>query len=166
MNENGMTKIEVLVVVLIIGLLGLLSAFAVSTARARTRDTTRLAHVRELQDALESFYSDVGTYPTEAEPLALGQSTTLCLSADDGFRCSIAPDGAYLNVVPATPRQGLNKRSSCGSVANAYCYQGDGVTYAVQFELEKSNNPLGLQKGANCMTPEKLVPGACASLTE
>lgn len=161
-----MTKIEVLVVALIVGVLGLVSAFAVNTARARARDTTRLAHIRELQDALESYYSDTSAYPSASEAIALGQATTLCLDPEDGFSCSIAADGAYLEVVPSPPQQGLDEASSCDGVDNAYCYTSEGTAYRIQFELEKGNRYLGLEKGANCATEEKLAAGACASIEE
>lgn len=166
MNDTGMTKIELLIIGLIIGALGLVATFAVTTARARTRDTTRLAHIRELQDALESFYSDSSTYPTSTEFMALGQPTTLCLAPDDGFACSIAPDGSYLEVVPTPPPQGLDEQSSCSGVDNTYCFQSSGTAYRIQFELEKGNEALNLAKGLNCATEEKLVSGACSSLAQ
>lgn len=158
-----MTKIEVLVVVLIIGVCGSLAASAVLTARLRTRDATRLSHIRELQDSLESYFTDHASYPVSTDPLALGQGSTQCLSGD-GFACSIAPNNAYLKIVPTPPTSGLNKKSSCSGVSNAYCYTGDATSYHLQFELEAANNVLGLVKGANCATEIALQPGACPSL--
>lgn len=160
-----MTKIELLIVLLVIGVLGLISAVAVTMARERTRDATRLAHVREVQDALESYFSDKGAYPLAADEIALGQSTTLCL-ADDGFDCSIAPDGAYLEIVPSPPAKGLKERVSCAGVENAYCYASDGTTYTLEFELENGNRILELSKGANCATEEDIASGACPSNEE
>lgn len=159
---KGMTRIEVLVVLFVIGVLGSIAGLAVSTARERTRDATRLAHMREVQDALESYFTDHGSYPETTEALPLGQTTTLCLS-DDGFACTIPPDDAYLDRVPEPPTQGLQGRSSCGGVSNAYCYTSDGESYALQFELEGKNSLLGLKKGANCVTQNDLSAGACAA---
>lgn len=161
---KGMSKIEVLVVLLVMGVMGLVAGLAVSTARERTRDATRLAHVRELQDALESYFTDHGAYPINAEATPLGQSVTLCLS-DDGFACTIAPDDAYLDRVPAPPTAGLKGRSSCGDVDNAYCYTSDGEGYTLQFELEAKNRYLDLQKGANCATSTDLGAGSCEAFT-
>lgn len=163
MNEAGMTKIEVLLVLLVFGIMGALSAVAVGTARERTRDVTRLSHVRELQDALESYFTDHSAYPSADETLALGQGATQCLS-DDGFDCSIAPDGSYLEIVPTPPDAGLKERVSCGGVENVYCYESDGEQYRITFELESANRVLGLVKGANCATESDLVPGPCAVL--
>lgn len=160
---KGMTRIEVLVVLLVIGVLGTIAGVAVSTARERTRDATRLAHVRELQDALESYFTDHGSYPEAVEAIALGQAITLCLS-DDGFACTIAPDDAYLDIVPVPPQQGLRGMSSCGGVDNAYCYASNGETYTLQFELEAKNSVIGLRKGANCVTESDIGAGACPAI--
>lgn len=167
-----MTKIEVLVVLLVIGILGLVSGVAVMGARERVRDTARLAQVREIQDGLESFFSDHSAYPewpdatdTEAgtDALPLGQAITHCLS-DEGFSCTFAPEDAYLDVVPTPPSTGLKEKSSCGGVANAYCYLSDGEGFRIQFELERANPSLGLVKGANCASETKLEAGACAAI--
>ncbi len=165
-----MSRTEVLVVLLIIGVLGLVSGVAVLGARERVRDTARLAQVRELQEGLESFYTDHSSYPVwpdskDSNPqegaLPLGQATSLCLS-DDGFACTIAPEGAYLDVVPTPPSAGLAELSTCRGVANAYCYQSNGDAYRVQFELERANAALGVVKGLNCASEGKLDAGPCA----
>lgn len=149
---KGMSKIEVLVVLGIIGVLGTVAGLAVSTARERTRDATRLAHVRELQNALESYFTDHSTYPVSEEPLALGTTTSLCLS-DDGFACTIPPADAYLEIVPTPPGQGISQK--------AYQFVSDGETYRIQFALEGGNSYLGLKPGANCVTPTEIVAGSC-----
>lgn len=162
-----MTKIEILSVGLIIGLIGATSAYAVSLARERTRDVTRMAHVRELQIGLELFYNDHAAYPSVAEPLALGQTTTACLTAD-GFGAPCAARDAktpYVEFVPAPPTAGLKERSSCAGVQNAYCYASDGAAFAIQFELEKTNNLLGLKKGLNCAVPAGFKAGSCPVVT-
>lgn len=149
-----MTRIEVLVVLLIIGVLGAAAGLAVSMARERTRDATRLAHVRELQDALESYFTDHSAYPESEALLVLGETTSRCLS-EDGFACTIAPADAYLDVVPTPPMSGIDQ--------DAYWYESDGDTYALQFELERKNEILGLVKGLNCATPTDITAGACFS---
>lgn len=162
-----MTKIEILSVGLIIGVVGLASAYAVSTARERTRDVTRLAHVREMQIGLELYYNDRAAYPATEAAVALGRTTTACLS-EDGFGAPCAEGDAqtpYVEFVPATPVKGLKGRSTCSGVKNAYCYTSDGVSFAIQFELENGSNLLGLQKGLNCATPDGFTAGACSALT-
>ncbi len=158
-----MTKIEVLVVLLVIGVLGTISVFAVSTARQQTRDIARLSHVREVQDSLESFFTDHSAYPIASEPIALGQGTTRCLSAD-GFDCSIPPDESYLEIVPTPPSSGLQGEVQCDDVKNVYCYKANSEQYRVEFELERDNGVLGLARGVNCATEMKIASGACPAL--
>jgi hypothetical protein len=161
-----MTRVELLTVGLIIGVVGLASAVAVSSARERTRDVTRLAHVRELQIGLELFFNDHANYPVVAEPLALGQTVTACLS-EDGFGAPCS-DGdtqtAYVEFVPAPPAKGLKGESTCSGVKDAYCYQGSGENFSIQFELESGSALLGLAKGANCATEKGFAPGACPAM--
>ena len=161
-----MNRIEILTVGLVIGAVGLASAFAVSSARERTRDVTRLAHVRELQIGLELYFNDHAAYPVVTEVLPLGRTTTACLSGE-GFTAPCS-DGdtqtAYVEFVPAPPTKGLKGESSCGGVNDAYCYARDGSTFAIQFELESGNNLLKLAKGANCVTPSGFKAGACPNV--
>lgn len=162
-----MNRIEILSVGLIIGVVGLASAFAVSSARERTRDVTRLAHVRELQIGLELYFNDRSAYPVVSEPTPLGRTTTACLS-EDGFGAPCTEGDtqtAYVEFVPAPPTKGLKGESSCGDVKDAYCYSSDASSFAIQFELESGNNLLRLQKGLNCATEDGFKAGACPVLT-
>lgn len=162
-----MNRIEMLTVGLIIGAVGLTSAMAVSSARERTRDVTRLAHVRELQIGLELYFNDHAVYPAVSEAIPLGKTTTACLS-EDGFTAPCAEGDtqtAYVEFVPAPPTKGLKGKSSCGGVNDGYCYASNGAAFAIQFELESGNNLLKLAKGANCVTPTGFKAGACPVLT-
>jgi hypothetical protein len=162
-----MTRIEILSVGLIIGVVGLASALAVGSAREGTRDVTRLAHVRELQIGLELYFNDHASYPTVSEAIPLGRTTTACLSGDGfGAPCTEGDtQTAYVEFVPAPPEKGLKGESSCAGVKDAYCYSSDTTSFAVQFELEKSHNLLRLQKGVNCATEQGFTAGACPVLT-
>ncbi len=161
-----MSRLELLSAALIIGAVGTASGVAVLSARAQTRDIARVAQVREVQLGLELYFNDAAAYPTEAEPLPLGTTTSACLS-EDGFAppCREGEtQTAYVNVVPAPPTAGLKGRSSCGGVSNAYCYTGNNAAYGISFELEKNARLLGLQKGLNCAMPDGLRAGACPAL--
>ena len=65
-RPNGFTLVEIMIVVAIIGLLSTLSIVALNNARARARDSRRLADIKQVQTALELYYSDVGLYPATA----------------------------------------------------------------------------------------------------
>jgi prepilin-type N-terminal cleavage/methylation domain-containing protein len=63
-KRSGFTLIEVMVVITIIGLLASVVLSAMTTARAKARDTTRVQSVKELQKALELYRNaNGGNYP-------------------------------------------------------------------------------------------------------
>lgn len=158
-----MNRVEILTVGLIIGVVGLASALAVSSARERTRDITRVAHVRELQIGLELYFNEHGVYPVVPQAAALGQTVTACLS-ESGFGAPCASGDtqtAYVEFVPAPPTSGLKGKSSCSGAKDAYCYASDASSFTLQFELEKGSALLGLEKGANCASEDGFTPGAC-----
>ncbi len=164
MNQRGISKIEVLIIALIIGALGLMAVVAVSTARARTRDAVRLSDVRVVQSSLELYFNDANSYPVTTETVALGSSGAGCLN-EDGFTSSCGgASSVYLDIVPATPTAGLDGLSACGSASDAYCFQGTADEYRLQFELENANPVLGLGSGLNCASQSGLSSGACGSL--
>ena len=157
-----MTRIEVLIVALIIGLMGVASTVAVSTARSKTRDAIRLSDVRQLQAGLELYFNDYNVYPETSEVRALGQASTQCLS-ENGFSptCTPSIELVYLEAIATTPKQGLKKLSSCSDQSNAYCFAAINGEYRIQFELENANPLLELQKGINCATEGGLRGGTC-----
>ncbi len=60
---KGFTLIELLVVVAIISLLTSVVLASLNTARAKARDAERKSTIRQLQIALELYYSKNGQYP-------------------------------------------------------------------------------------------------------
>lgn len=164
MKNLGITRIEVLVVGLIIGILGVAAILSISSARSQTRDAVRLSDVRQVQVGLELFFNDSSVYPELSTALTLGEASTACLGST-GFSgsCSPASQTIYLDVVPAIPSAGLKGLSNCPiDVNNAYCYFSNGASYMIQYELENKNALLGLEKGLNCATEKGFLAGACS----
>ena len=58
---SGFTLIELLVVISIIGLLSSVVLASLNTARAKARDAKRIAEIRQLYTALESYYAQTGS---------------------------------------------------------------------------------------------------------
>lgn len=165
MNKKGITLIEGLVVLAIIGLLGVLAAVALDSARERSRDAKRLADVTRISAALELYFNDHNSYPASAELSALGLAATRCLSGD-GFvaACDPASQSVYMEPVPTTPDAGLKEQVACGGVENAYCYVGTSEAYRLQFELENNNPEAGLAAGVNCASETGIEPGVCPNI--
>ncbi len=163
-DQKGFTLIEILIVVLIVGIVGTLAAIAVSSARSKTRDATRISAVRQTQSALEDYFNEANSYPAGAG-LPLGDSTQSVCLGTGGFQANCSgDDSVFLRVVTATLDTGLKGSATCGTPGrNAYCYAAstDGMGYVIQFELENALPQVGLIKGPNCATPDGIKGGAC-----
>ena len=134
MNKKGFTLIELLVVIAIIGLLSTLSVVALGSARAKSRDSKRLSDIKQVQTALELFYTDQGNYPGDTN-LVLGIDTEtnrgICLNAGGfaGANC----ENAYMGLVPKDPQ-------NSGSYIYKYNASEDRLSYTITARLEKEIN--------------------------
>lgn len=156
---------EILGIGLFIGVLALIAFLSVRTARASLRDAVRLADIRDIQVGLEFHFNDSSTYPVAEEALPLGTVSSACLS-QSGFRanCNPSQETVYTRVISPTPERGLREEVACGSARNAYCYRGSEGRYFIDFELERNNPALGVQRGQNCATPTGIRSGSCGVL--
>ena len=121
-TKAAFTLIELLVVIAIIGLLSTLSILALNTARARARDTKRVADVKQMQTALEMYFNEFGVYPAQASVVAgspIGTGANVYLKAIpkpptpfDGTACTNA--GHYTYAYTAVTGAG-------GTYTIAYC---------------------------------------------
>jgi prepilin-type N-terminal cleavage/methylation domain-containing protein len=120
-TKLGFTLVELIVVIAIIGLLVTLSLLALSNARMASRDSKRMADIKQLQTALELFYDAQDRYPTNAE----FQSGSLSYyNANVGTTTYIS--------IPTPP---AIADGSCSDAQNAYSYNvsADGSTYTINF---------------------------------
>jgi prepilin-type N-terminal cleavage/methylation domain-containing protein len=73
-RQKGFTLVELLVVISIIGVLATLVLLQLGTARARARDTKRIADVNQVRTAVELYYEDnSGAYPSAISDANLGK---------------------------------------------------------------------------------------------
>ncbi len=107
-GSRGFTLVELLVVIAIIGVLATLVLLQLGTARARARDTKRIADIAQYRSAIEQYYEDnAGAYPAALSDTA-----------------SYFSSGA----IPTDP---LNN----GTYNYVYCV--NGLKYQVSAELEQ-----------------------------
>jgi len=130
MNKKGFTLIELLIVVAIIGLLSTLAVVALGSARVKARDSKRLADLKQLQTALELYYTDQNAYPTGSS-VTLGAGNYACLNAT-GFAATGCAN-AYMGAVPHGPN------------SDNYVYTAASSSYSVTATLEGTVN--GLSSG-------------------
>lgn len=115
-SSKGFTLIELLVVVAIIGLLASIILSSLNVARQKGRDARRIADLKEVQTALELYYSNHNGYPVSTTQATA--ATALAAVVTDGDM-SIIPDdplGAgyhYVYISSAAP--------SGGTYALQYC---------------------------------------------
>ena len=117
------------VVFAIIGILAAVVLVSLNSARAKSRDAKRLADVRQVQTALELFYNDNGSYPSESSNAALG--------TDGATNYEFS---TYLTAWPTapTPQDNPSGGSTCTTANNIYDYNATGTdptTYSVVFCL-------------------------------
>lgn len=145
-NKKGFTLIELLVVIAIIGLLATLAVVALQNAREKSRDAKRVSDIKQIQTALDLYYTDNNAYPVEATAITLGSATAdaLCgggfVAAGDA---SCTADESYMERVPADP-------VNTGTLVYEYS-SAAGATYSITFELEGATG--GLAAGAHTATP-------------
>ncbi len=142
-NSKGFTLIELLVVIAIIGLLSTLAVVALNSARQKSRDSKRVADVKQMQTALELFFADQNLYPAAASATVLGYNATpanalkiLCSTPAAGFVTTATGCAAttYMGLVPAAP---LPVETGCTSGTNDYTYTSASPysTYTLTFCL-------------------------------
>lgn len=134
MNKKGFTLIELLVVIAIIGLLSTLAVVALGSARVKARDSKRLSDLKQLQTALELYYTDQNAYPSGSG--TLGSGSLACLNAAGWGAAGCA--NPYMGQVPKDP------------TSNAYTYTSASSSYTINATLEGSVSGLS---GAIKLTP-------------
>lgn len=137
--RQGFTLIELLVVISLIGLLASIIFASLTQARAKGRDTKRLADLRDVQTVLELYASDNGgTYPSTG-----GNWWGVCsvwgshdVTGSNGWVPNVSP--AYLPALPVDPKP----------IGTNYCYlyRSNTVDYMILAygtveTFTSSNNP-------------------------
>ena len=107
-TKRGFTLIELLVVIAIIGILSSVVLASLNDARQKSRDTKRIADVKQLQLALELFFDANSSYPTAAQ-----------FAATDGT--GLVPN--HIPALPTDPISGNNYTyAALGSGTNCTSY--------------------------------------------
>jgi len=156
-NNKGFTLIELLVVIAIIGLLSTLAVVALNSARQKSRDSKRVADMKQVQTALELYFADENGYPDDSGTLGAGDFQKLCDDAADGWVSSAtACTTTYMGLVPSAPTPA---DGTCDATNNPYIYTAGAGTppasYGMTFCLGgtvgdlsagvRSANPNGIQ---------------------
>jgi len=140
-NRKGFTLIELLVVIAIIGTLASVVMINLSSARAKARDTKRVADINQVAKLMELYYNDKNNYPSAT---AGNLNATLSLTLEPKYLGGL-PDAP-------TPADG-SCTDTQGKGNNNYWFEGiDGTTYTVTFCLG-NNGPVAYPSGTHTLTP-------------
>ena len=145
MKSKGFTLIELLVVVAIIGILATVVLASLSSARERARDAKRLADIKTIQNALEIYHLENGSYPRSAA-LASG-------IPDSGDHNPTSSNTSWANLEAlmgvTLPRDPVNDIVGDGNYLRntgyAYLYRSlngpcDGQEYELWYKLETDSS--------------------------
>ncbi len=125
LQKNGFTLMELLVVISIIAILISIGLTSFSTAQKKARDSKRKSDIKEVQNALEQYYSVCGSnYPT---PSGTFVAPIVCLS----------PSLAIMPTVPSDPRG--TTPYYCGPTPAASNCTGTGYQICAILEGETPN---------------------------
>jgi len=134
MNKKGFTLIELLVVIAIIGLLSTLAVVALGNARLKARDSKRLSDLKQMQTALELYYTDKNGYPIAVSPVTLGSTGYTCLGSDGFVATCSGTSTVYMGLVPSDP-------TNTGSTTYKYTAAA-ATSYTIDAYLEGTVNNL------------------------
>lgn len=134
MRRVGFTLIELLVVIGIIALLSVMAIAALQSARSRSRDARRVSDIKQIQNAFELYFAEMGEYPPTV-PVAgenLGDASASCLVATASAWTTLAACSGkvMMGQVPSDP-------ANTGSYVYEYAPQGTPPNdYTLTFTLE------------------------------
>lgn len=139
-NQKGFTLIELLVVIAIIGLLSTMSVVALNQARQKSRDAKRLSDMKQIQTALELYFTDENEYPAS---VTFNGSSSISSSTR-----------VYMATVPQAPLPRDNTASCTGS-NYIYTLNSSGASYDIYYCLGETTG--GVSAGPHHATPAGLT---------
>ena len=103
-QRRGFTLIELMIVIIVIAILALIVIPKLAGASKKAKESTLVANLGMIRNALEQFNADCGTYPTNLNDLGVATTTATTIGA---------------STVPANSYKGPYLRPQGGLGANA-----------------------------------------------
>ncbi len=131
--------VELLVVVAIIGLMAAVALVALNSARQKARDARRVADIRQVQTALEMYYSDANGYPSGANTLVGVVAGTAGNCIDNAGFTANCSGTVYMARTPSNPVP--TNDGSCPT-SGYYYNSASNTTYTIQYCLGAATGSL------------------------
>jgi prepilin-type N-terminal cleavage/methylation domain-containing protein len=116
--RKGFTLIELLVVIAIIALLAGIIMASLTTARQKSRDSKRIADIKNIELALSLYYNDNYRYPVNIYASGSGTLIPTYLSSmptDPSYQVTVATCATAPTTAGCYPYAGIQSGSSCTS---------------------------------------------------
>ena len=141
-KQSGFTLIELLIVIVIISVLSLIGLVSYTVVLKNGRDAKRQSDMRQVQSALEQYYSDQLYYPC-----------TFTFNA--GFTSSVgncsattpSPVRTYMNTSPVEAVSGRNAYSYTATPASCNNTTSKCTGYCVMADMENTSPAAGCASG-------------------
>lgn len=140
LKNKGFTIIELLIVSVILGILALVALANFRSAQWKARDNQRKTDLHQIQEALNVYLQEHGTYPPaetdeggKINACSCTALPTLCIwqsgSQPGGEFCDVGKT-VYMQAIPGDPTGNP-----------PYCYWSNGTSFKIYAKLENKGDP-------------------------
>ena len=155
MPSRGFTKIEILIVAILIVIILVADFFVISYLNSKQQDVQVLSEVSQIRSGLEVYLLANNYYPEALDPIVLNSDYTnsekLCIEGFKKFSAACARE--ILNPIP-------NLYLTKG---NSYIYKStdNNKNYQLEFTLLSDFKAQGLKKSKNCAINSQIISQPC-----
>ncbi len=140
-HRRGFSLIELLIVVTVLAIIGAVSALAVTTQMAKSRDSKRKGHINQLHKLTEEYYTQFNVYPEHLVIPGDPGSPQNAVEAYEVFRETLAQHSLKRLTDVKDP---LNKDPYFYTYT--YPFPAGGTGYCLCARMERDNG----NSGENC----------------
>lgn len=141
-QEKGFTLIELIVVIAIIGSIAVIAVVSVVGTKAKSRDTQRVANIKQIINAMQFFYDDNNRYPNDLDGIA--SAGEVIGDSAGSLEAALAP--YFVNNTPGEPN--YTGTTGIDDFFYAYDYSNSGCQPVVsinRFETQSALDAWGGQ---------------------
>lgn len=126
-TTSGFTVVELILVVVVISILAAITIVAFTASQEKSRNATRVTDLKRMQEAVETYRAQNGTYPTTNNAWRGRCSVPTVAVSTTVYIPSIAAGGYYDggSTLPLDPKWKLASDNRC------YMYRSDGADYMI-----------------------------------